>query len=482
MKRPRFTRRTVLVLVVVLLLLAASGAGLASQRARARVAAVVAALPPRPELNGWPAEFGNRLESCERRARAGENSVEALGELSRLLHANGFLPEAAQCYVALEQLDPGNARWAHRHATIHAGYGQADAAIALWEHVIKRVPDYLPARLRMADLLLKTNQLEAARTAYEDVLTRSPDEPYAHLGLARCDVETERWDAARTRLEKLVAQTQYQLGYDLIVTVYERLGLEQNAANVRGQMMASGAYRDYPDPWVDELYSDSYDLYQLALTAGMAERSGDITTAVRRLERALSLDPQNHSLHFQLGLTYQKSNDIGRARQHLEKATALDPTFADAWAHLSSLHAAAGDQASADRLLAQGLRHNPGSFGLRLMRGRRLKDAERYAEAAQEYQLAVAARPNSPDGYIELALTYLRIGEVSAGVENLKRALIAEPEHPTALTTLGLHAIGVGDETDARHWIERARAQPRVRRDHLQTLERNFQAKFGRLP
>jgi tetratricopeptide (TPR) repeat protein len=474
--------RNVGLVIAVLALVAAGVMGWTWWRAEQREALLVQALPEAPEFSGWPAELKHRIDACYRRIRAGERGVETLGELSRLFHANGFLAEASECYVALETVEPKEPRWPHRHATIYAGYGQAEEALERWRRVVRLAPDYLPARLRLGDLLLKANALDEAAQVYMEILQRQPNEPYAQLGLARGDVEAERWTQARDRLERIVAQTNYQLGYDLIVTVYERLGQHDRATAVRGQSLASGAYRDFPDPWLDQLFDDCYDLYQLSLTAGFAERAGDTATAVRRLERALRFDGENHSLHFQLGLTYFAMKDTAKARHHLEQSTVLDPKFSDAWAHLSNLHAVAGDQPAANRVLAAGLRHNPDSYGLRLMRARRLKEAGRMPEAIKDYQLAIEARPNSPDAFIELAMAYFSTEAMDEAIAQLHHALAAEPEHPTALSTLAMHAISVGDEPAARQWIQRCRAQPRVRPEHLQTVVQNFQNTFGRAP
>jgi tetratricopeptide (TPR) repeat protein len=448
-------------------------------RGEQQQAIVEASLPPAPDLSSWLPEFQHRVATAERRARAGEHPVEALVELSRLYHANGFLAEAAQCYETLQHLQPREPHWPHRHASILAGYGQADAAIELWRRTLSLAPNYTPARLRLADVLLKAEETTEAAQAYQEVLRRQPNEPYAQLGLARIDFEAGRWVEARDRLERIVAQTNYQLGYDLIVSVYERLGQHDRAAAVRGQMLASGAYRDPPDPWMDELWDESYDLYQLSLTAGVAERAGDVATAVRRLERALRLDPHNYSIHYQLGLTYQAMRENARARQHLERATVLEPKFSDAWSHLSSMLAVSGDLAAANRILAEGLRHNPNSYGLRLMRARRFREAGRMPEAIRDYQAAIAQRPSSAEAYIELALVYLRLERIDEGVAELGNALVAEPEHPTALTTLALHSISTGDEPAARHWLQRMREQPRVPREQLQSLLRGYQEQFG---
>ena len=55
---------------------------------------VAVGIPARPPLENVTAELRKRIDRTERDARGG--SLSALGELSRLYHANGFSPEAIQ--------------------------------------------------------------------------------------------------------------------------------------------------------------------------------------------------------------------------------------------------------------------------------------------------------------------------------------------------------------------------------------------------
>jgi tetratricopeptide (TPR) repeat protein len=169
--------RNVGLVIAVLALVAAGVMGWTWWRAEQREALLVQALPEAPEFSGWPAELKHRIDACYRRIRAGERGVETLGELSRLFHANGFLAEASECYVALETVEPKEPRWPHRHATIYAGYGQAEEALERWRRVVRLAPDYLPARLRLGDLLLKANALDEAAQVYTEILQRQPTNP-----------------------------------------------------------------------------------------------------------------------------------------------------------------------------------------------------------------------------------------------------------------------------------------------------------------
>lgn len=465
---------------------AVAAAGLAvvllQQRAAHHREIIAVSIPQKPALGGRPQLLQERIDWSAQRALAGTEAIASLGELSRLYHANGFFDEAMQCYTGLEQLEPREALWLHRHATILAGYGQAEPALERWRRVAELAPEHTPARIRLGDLLVKMNRLSEAEDVYAKILQRDPKESYALLGLARCDIESGRWEEARDRLEIVVAQTNYVLGYDLIVTVYEHFGQTARAAAVRAQSRASGAYRDPPDAWMDVLLDDCFDPYRLSLAAGTIARAGDSPGALRLLERALRIAPDDVSVNFQIAGLHLMNRTYDKARFHFERCTTLAPEFADGWAHLSGLLETIGDRAGAEGTLATGLVRCPESPGLHIMRARNLRRAGRKQEAIAAFETSIRLRSNEADAYLELAAVLFELNRAPEGVERLLQALDAEPDHPTALSFLAFHAITAGDESAARQWLARVRNQPRVPQNQVERLLTAFREKFGRAP
>lgn len=473
-------RRLLLAGVALLVLGAAGYGGLTWWRVRQHAEILARAAPDLPDLAGWPEALGRRLQACLDGVHRGNDRVAALGELSRVFHANGFFAEAAFCYVSLEQLQPGEPVWPHRHAAILAGFGEVEAALPHARRAAELAPRYVAAHLRLGELLLKDNQFDAAAAVYREILERQPGEPYAELGLARCDFEAGRWEPARVRLERLVTQTNHRLGYDLIVTVYERLGQPQRAATLRGRQQASGAYRDPADPWIDGLIEDCYDPFRLSLSAGFLAGAGDPVNAIKRLERAIALSPGNFALHFQLAGVHMSTRSYTRAREQFELCTQLAPEFPDGWIHLSELLLTVGDRTASDRVLAEGLARCPNSPGLHLIRAERLKRLGRIEEAIAEYRASIELRPNEAAAGVELARLLIAQQRVPEARIELQRALTAEPEHPGALSILTFDAISSGDEAVARQWLRRARNQPRIPADQMDALLNAFAQKFGR--
>lgn len=472
-------KRSQLLLVAGLVLALLSGGYwlYVSQRDQAEV---VASVPARPDLVSASPVLRERVGEAERAAKDGD--TDGLAELSRLYHANGFLDEAVQCYEGLERLRPRDPVFPHRHASIAAGFGDTETAIRLWQQSVRAKADYAPTRLRLADALLKAGRDADAVREYEGILKDFPKEPYAQLGLARIDFEAGRLDAAVRRLEALVAQTNYTLGYDLIVTAYERSRRPEKAAAIRGMARAFGSYRDPDDPWMDELFDDCYDSYRLAVAGGMARGSGDQAKAFRLVERAVQVAPKDVSARFQLAGMLVERRDYKAAREQFQMCTELAPDFADGWAHLSNLLQTQGDAAGADRILSIGLQNCPQSPGLHMMRGRRLADQGRLPEAAEAFKNSIRYRPNEADAYVQLAIVYLKSGRDEDAKAELKKALDAEPQNPDVLGFLAIQAITQGNQSDALQWIKLLRQQPRTKTEQMNMVQSAFREKFGRSP
>lgn len=319
-----------------------------------------AALPGKPRMEKLPEEFRRRVEADRARLAGWPPDVAALRELTELYLANGFQAEAEQGLRALLIHDPGNARWPHHLASLLAGYGQLEEALVLWRRVGEREPAYLPARLKLAEALLKTNRLDEARKAYEAILAEKPGEPYALLGSAQVAVQDGAWGRARDFLESAVAANAgFSAGYSLLATVYERLGDTASAAQARKKAQMLGRFKDSPDPWADELTAQCYDVYRLQVLAATLNSTGSAAEAVRLLGRALEVAPEDASAHRQLGKIYIGLHEFGKARTELETAIRLQPADPAAYLDLVNVFRVTNDKTAAFALIESGLKNVP---------------------------------------------------------------------------------------------------------------------------
>ncbi len=443
---------------------------------------VLESIPERPTLSGWPERLHQRIESAELQAMSGGNPVESLVKLARLYHANGFYEEASQCYQGLITLQSKEAKWPHMLAEILSSYGKLEDALPYRELVMKLDPEYIPAMVRLGDVYLKQNKANEAEKVYTRVLKQDRDNPYAQLGLARLDIASGDLENAQQRLEAATRKTSLRIGSDLLATVYEKRGLNSLAAAIRGRAKSSGTFTDIPDTWLFEIYFESFNTYQMAVAAGMADQSGDSAACIRLLNQAIQLSPRDAYLHFQLGLVYLRIGIDYQALKSFEETAKLDPKFSDAWFQLAQLKSKEGDIVAATQTIATGLYHNPDSPSLRLVNSERLNAIGDLSGSIKEAETAIELRPEEADSYASLAALYFSSEQTAIGVELMKKALERESLHPFALSTMAFYSISTGQEKDARQYIRKARLQPRLPVGDLKHLETSFRQKFGKMP
>ncbi|HEU5079831.1 MAG TPA: tetratricopeptide repeat protein [Opitutaceae bacterium] len=480
----RGSRSKLWIVLIVLALVAAAGfLGYRAWRSAEQRSLIVSGLPRRPPLDRARPELKARVAQAEEEARHGADPLGALQTLSRLYDANGYAEAAAKCYERLSQLEPEEPRWPHLRATVLAGFGQLEEAVPLWVSVLRRAPDYLPARIRLADALLKLNRVDEAQQTYRDVLSHDPRSTYARLGLARCEMEKQLWSQAEENLTKAVqADPNFSAAWQLLASLAEKRGDTAAAASAQREAAKGQRYQDIPDAWADALLEDCYDPYKLRVAAATMESGSNVAGAQRALQRALTLAPNDPAAHRELGRLLLDQGNIGGAREQLDKATALAPDDSENWIGLFKLASAAHDSAEMKRVVLAGLSHCPNSPTLRLEHGRQLLADGDAKAALAEFNEAKRLRPNEPDALVQIGIAYLYLGDTAHGIAAMQDVLRVQPDHPMALLTLARFTIDAGNEREARQWIDRLRQQTRTRPEDVREISALFQQRFGAAP
>ena len=149
--------------------------------------------------------------------------------------------------------------------------------------------------------------------------------------------------------------------------------------------------------------------------AALARR--DFKAAAEHLEAALAAVPEANRLHYPLALAYRGLGDKAKAEEHLARAGQVGLKAPD-----PLLDAVTG--------LRVGER-------VALMRGRVAAQAGRYAEAAEEFRKALAARPESVEARVNLGSVLALAGDRAGAIAELREALRGDPANVTAHFNLG---------------------------------------------
>jgi len=473
-------RAAVWTLIGIVALVAAGGGAYQWQHHQAE-RAWLAFVPREPAFAGNVSnELRERIQKADAEATRHIGDAKALGELARLYFANGYQHEAETTLRGLTQYDPANAHWDHYLATLLAGYGRLEEAISLWQKTVRLDPDYRTAQLKLAEALLKNNRLDESRKLFSGVLKQDPSDPYASLGLAQIEIQDGRWAAAREHLESAVAADPlFSAGWALLATVDDRLGDSAASDQARDKANVLGRFKDVPDPWMDELMTDTYDAYRLQVIASTISATGGAEKAIPILLRAIQVAPDDARPHRQLGKLEVTLHRNDQARAEFEKAIALQPRDPFAYIDLVGLYRTNGDVDSALRLLNDAVKNCPTAEGVQLEMGLALMAAGRVKEALPYLQKAVELAPDNPTNYEELAKAQFRSDDKAGGAETLKTGLARAPENAGLLATRARYEVEIGDDSAAEADFRRARKAD-VNEPMLVQVAEAFEKKFGR--
>jgi tetratricopeptide (TPR) repeat protein len=339
----------------------------------------------------------------------------------------------------------------------------------------------LRARFPLAVALFESHKPDEARQEFEQVRREVGDHPNVLYYLGRLDVDGQDFAGAVRNLSKAVVKppfpdTAYYLGYayfrkgDLpnaahwlqeakktnprdaripyqLGFVYRKQGLEEKA---KKEMALSQQLRqkdndesriknecaekleqapgDAAHALCDQLY-DPNNAERLTTLGTIYGQHGDLQAALKPLQRAAELEPQNPQMQYNLALTYFQLNRFEDARRPLEDTLKSWPDVFQ----LNSLYAAVliklGRLSDAYAVLRHARELNPESSETATMLYATASDlgqaslrAKNYSEALRYYSEAVAARPQEAGPHRRMAEIYTLTGRTAEAQSEQEKA------------------------------------------------------------
>ncbi len=180
-------------------------------------------------------------------------------------------------------------------------------------------------------------------------------------------------------------------------------------------------------------------------------QNGDLRNAERSFSTVLKTSPQFYPAEAGLGFVALAKKDSRAAASHFDRSLAADPSYAPALAGRGEALLALGQRDQALASFEAAVAADPkltdlrGRIGVLRFRGmqddvdaaRRAAEAGRLAEAQSIYERSLAASPDSPFLYRELAVIERRSGNLEAALRHAEKAVELSPAEPRNFVTLG---------------------------------------------
>jgi tetratricopeptide (TPR) repeat protein len=399
--------------------------------------------PPLPELalTTFPPAAREPISRAQREAVARPTDDAAVGALGRVLQAWEQWESAHQTYARAQALAPKVFDWPYLDAVVLQRLArQADAVVQL-RKALAANPEYLPARVRLAEALLETGERAESKKLF-DVLVREPAaEPAAEVGLGRIAAAEGRHDEAIKHFERAVALFP-ELGgaYYAAARSYRALGRTTNAESALAKHAQYGPrWPRIDDPALASVTSLRDDA-RASLVRGVGLASaGDTEGSIAAHEAALARDPSLVQAHANLISLYGAARNYAKAAEHYKAAVAAGFTNAQAHYDYGVILGLQEQWDAAEEMYRKALAANPLHAQAHNNLGQILERRRDFASAVAEYQQAVDAQPSFRLARFNLGRMLLALGrtdEAIAQFERLQQPVDAEtPRYVFALST-----------------------------------------------
>ena len=434
-------------------------------------AASSAEMPAAPpvELQGMLPASAEVLGVAVAQQHEEPNNPQTNGHLAMLLHVHDR-PQAASAYYARARaLDDDAFRWAYLHGLCLEELGESPEAIQAFRRAVKLDPEYVPAVLKLAGLLLASGNTDDSGKLLKRTADAHPERADAQFSWGRWLQRTGRAaDATFPLLEALRINGGFAEGHYLLASAYRETGeVEQarehatlfeqyrksklvvsdpervalNALNttdrpyllMADELVKAGRYDEAIPHFVNAAEINALRITTHTNLVMLYGRKGDTSSARKHYEAAMAINAEDPQLHFQYGNLMLARQAYADAAQHFERALAADPVFADAAAQLGAAYEAIGNTPAAAEAYRTALTSDPGHRQANYHYGRQLALHEGAYNQALEH-LARALEPEDSTTVMVLhamAGIYAVQNQLEEAVASLERARSISQRHRT---------------------------------------------------
>jgi tetratricopeptide (TPR) repeat protein len=415
---------------------------------------------PRLALDSYPAAARTAIAAAYAAAQARPSDAKAAGDLGRVLHAWEQWDAARASYARAQALAPKAFEWHYLDAAVLRRLARPEHAVAALREALARAPDYLPAKLTLAETLLEAGSLDEARRLFEG-LHDPAAAPAAQFGLGTIAARQGRHAEAAGHLEKAIElYPEFASAHYAVARAYRALGRREEAEAALARHAKYGArWPAVEDPVLAGVAALREDAGALVQRGVKRADAGDIEGAIAAHVAALALDPSFAQAHANLIGLYGRVRKWEKAGEHYRMVVKLAVNVSDAhydYGVLLGLQEQWDAAADAYRLA---LALNPHHAQARNNLGQILERQKKPDEAAAEYRRAVDSQPTLRIARFNLGRMLIAKGRHEDAIAEL--AKLTEPrdaEAPRYLFALATAHLRAGHRDEAVRWATEAKS------------------------
>ena len=413
---------------------------------------------PRLALDTYPPAARDAISRAHRDASARPDDASTVGTLAKILHAWEQWDAAHEAYARAEALAPQTFEWQYLDGLVLQRLARHAEAAARFRDALAATPDYLPARIKLAEATLDAGDLDASERLFNGLL--NPAEAAAQFGLGRIAAAHGHHDAAIPHLQRAVELfPEWGAAYYALALSYRATGHQAEAQRaLEGQRQYGPRWPAVDDPVLAAIAASRDDAMANVRRGVKLAEAGDLDGAIAAHEAALAQNPSLAEAHANLISLYGRAQNWAKAEEHYRAVVGLGVNLGTAHYDYGVLLGLQGKWELAADAYRQAIAVNPLHADAHNNLGQILERQRRFGDAADEYRRAVESQPALRLARFNLGRTLIALGKNSDAIVELEK--ITEPRDAEAaryLFALSTAHVRAGHREEGIRWATEAR-------------------------
>ena len=412
-----------------------------------------------PRLDEFDATIRKQIRDAGEQVRLHPRDAGANGRMGMLLHAHQRYEFAEPFYLRARILDPDSFSWAYYLGIIQGRLGKPAEASSSLRLATKLKPDYLPARLALAEVLRKLGELEESRKLYHRIVKDRPESASAWAGLGRISWEAgEVSEAVENYQEAVDRFPRYGAAHYALGQAHRSLGnLEETREHLSQFQRHSAQEPPVEDPLLDAVQALESRTGHFLREGFVLREKRKYKEAATAFEEVLKLEPSHAIAHANLVSLYIPLRNPAKVEYHYRSAIAADPGLYKTHYNFGTYLGWRGRTEDAIAALRKAVEINPFHADSHSNLGHLLAQLGKSVEAEKHMRLAIRHQPNFQLPHFNLGRLLLTQGRYEEAVRHLHETLDGDDGDPLHVYTLALAYAQLGELEKAEHYALRAK-------------------------
>ena len=377
--------------------------------------------------------------------------------LAQLYVFTGNQEKAEAELIRATQEDPENESLLHLLGLFYSRVEKINEFEKIYLELVKKKPNSLIARKRLAELYISKGQLKQAQFYTDEILRARPGDPDGHffrgrLRLLNNELQKAAEDfAITTQNAPRMAPGFYYLG---IV----QLSLMQVDNSKKNLLKAIELRPNWllPRVAIAQLYAASGDT-KLALeqselvlkaqpqndlmltVSGAAHlRRGEADKALTLFRKAKALNPKSHAVRMNMGTAYMAKKQYADAIKEYEEILALSPDRIEALASIVRAYSLQGDAKKAFDRAERHLAKTSNKAGVYQLIGQLRLGNKEYGQSIEYFQKAIDLNPNLASAYLQIGSAYAAQKQFDSAIAQYDKIIAKTPNAIPPLMMAGV--------------------------------------------